>query len=474
MRFLLIFITLYGLVFRCHAEAETRVFRRLKQAADGERLTCIGTLPGAGGCIYIGTEKRVWKSGDAGMTWSCIFKCAQDAGPVYDIYCRSSLHVYIATGKGLYATRDGGMIWVRLFKSRYSEDRPPLSVAVSGVNAVYVLSQDGLHRSDDDGLTWLKIFANDTEESHDTDMQEGEWDFSGSFFRRVRIDFAGNVYLVTENGIYKSSDMGVSWRIVTGSWLRGYGLNGCLVPEKEGDDVYVAADKGVLIGGDSGSWTIAYSGLESPAVRGLAHAGIMGYDLWCVTGSALYGMGAPKNMQTAGPVSCPDNVPGIRQVQEAAIAYAEVGPEKIQKWRKAAKFKAILPRVSFGVDHSGSDTYEIYTSSAQAYSIVGPRDNTDSWDITLTWELGDLIYNESQTSIDVRSKLMVQLREDILASLTRIYYERRSIARELAVISDKSYNETAELHLRLEELTSYIDGYTGGWFSEAAACDSKK
>ena len=150
-----------------------------------------------------------------------------------------------------------------------------------------------------------------------------------------------------------------------------------------------------------------------------------------------------------------------------AIEYAEVSPKKIKKWRRGASLKAILPKVTVGIDKSGSDTYEIYTNSSNAYSVMGPRDYTDGWDVTLTWDLGDLIFNDFQTSIDVRSKLMVQLREDILSEVTRLYFERRRLQIELLTRMPDLTNALPEKELRVQELTASLDALTGGGFSGA-------
>ncbi len=39
--------------------------------------------------------------------------------------------------------------------------------------------------------------------------------------------------------------------------------------------------------------------------------------------------------------------PTIQDVQAAAIEYAEVHPDKILKWRRKAKYKALVPTVGF-------------------------------------------------------------------------------------------------------------------------------
>ncbi|MFH1640701.1 MAG: hypothetical protein ABIA66_01925, partial [Candidatus Omnitrophota bacterium] len=160
-----------------------------------------------------------------------------------------------------------------------------------------------------------------------------------------------------------------------------------------------------------------------------------------------------------------DSEPSINEVLEAATRYAEVNSEKITQWRKAAKRKALLPDLSIGVDHDIKDTYEIYTSSTTNYWTTGPANTSTGWDVTLNWDLGDLIWNDDQTSIDVRSKLMVQLRDDILNEVTRLYFERRRLQIGLLLNPPKELNDKIEKNLRLQELTAGIDALTGGWFS---------
>jgi len=55
---------------------------------------------------------------------------------------------------------------------------------------------------------------------------------------------------------------------------------------------------------------------------------------------------------------------------------------------------------------------------------------------------------------------MVQLREDILEEVTRLYFERKKLIREVSI-----GNASMEKTFRVEELTAYIDAYTGGEFS---------
>lgn len=151
--------------------------------------------------------------------------------------------------------------------------------------------------------------------------------------------------------------------------------------------------------------------------------------------------------------------PTIRQVQQAAIRYAEVQPEKIDSWRKKAKIKGLFPEVS--VDYDKTIYGSVSSSTGKSVFATGPYD----WGISLKWDLADIIWDCSQTSIDVRSRLMVKLRNDILEKVNKLYFERRRLQIELLQNASLGSDKSLKKQLRIEELTADIDGLTGGYFS---------
>jgi hypothetical protein len=159
--------------------------------------------------------------------------------------------------------------------------------------------------------------------------------------------------------------------------------------------------------------------------------------------------------------------PKINEVQAAAIKYAEVEPEKISRWREKAAKKAFLPKLSASVNRDTSDLWHWESGSTTKTGddvLIRGRD-TVGWDVTLTWDLGEVIWNEDQTSIDVRSRLMVELRDDILDEVTKLYFERLRVKMELDNLSIEDRKKRLEKELRLEELTASLDALTGGYFS---------
>jgi hypothetical protein len=162
------------------------------------------------------------------------------------------------------------------------------------------------------------------------------------------------------------------------------------------------------------------------------------------------------------------NEPEIKEIQEAAIRYAEVQPEKIERWRKSALKAAWMPQINIGIDRDVSDLWHWETGSTTRVeddTLIKGCDSIE-WDVTLSWDLGKLIWNDDQTSIDVRSRLMVQLRNDILDEVTKLYFERIRVKMDLDNITLEDRKKRFEKELKLKELTAYLDALTGGFFSQ--------
>lgn len=161
--------------------------------------------------------------------------------------------------------------------------------------------------------------------------------------------------------------------------------------------------------------------------------------------------------------------PTIQEVQATAIEYAEVHPDKILKWRKKAKYKAWLPDLGLKFQQDRDSAQSRY-QSISGDSTLGmyekvPYTDERMWYATVGWDLSDLIWNSAQTSIDTRSRLMVQLRNDVLDEVTRTYFERRRLQIEMLLSPPEDMREKIEQQLRIQELTANIDALTGGYLS---------
>jgi hypothetical protein len=158
--------------------------------------------------------------------------------------------------------------------------------------------------------------------------------------------------------------------------------------------------------------------------------------------------------------------PTIEEIRESAIEYASVHPNMIEKWRRAAANKAWLPSVSFDYDKGKDWQVSDYCSSGVCSDDDITEGKDSEWSVSLSWDLSDIVWNSSQTSIEIRSNAMVKLRDDILNEVTRLYFERRRLQLEMVTIPPQDVNEAIEKELRLQELTANIDALTGSYLSK--------
>ncbi|MCD4781008.1 MAG: hypothetical protein K8S27_10740 [Candidatus Omnitrophica bacterium] len=170
--------------------------------------------------------------------------------------------------------------------------------------------------------------------------------------------------------------------------------------------------------------------------------------------------------------------PSISTVQHWAIRYADVHPDKIQEWKKKALRQAWLPNLSIGVDVDKNRTmsdsiWGSYSGGGQHY--LGPDDKTFynnlGFGLNVSWDLGDVVWSTDLTTIDSRAKINVELREDILNQVTRLYFERRRVQLELLKEDVYEFYGEDDKELRLAEITALLDAYTGGQFTQALKSD---
>ncbi|MCK4463887.1 MAG: hypothetical protein KAU58_06210, partial [Candidatus Omnitrophica bacterium] len=388
--------------------------------------------------------------------------CRGEQKGVNDIKILENSSLYIATKNGLYESFDYGKNWKRVFKGKTLDKRYIKSITIkSDKKCFYILTFSGLYKTMNNGLSWKKLIIDGIKEEINEEEEQ-----SNIVSKKITIDKENNLYLSTNKGVFKSPDEGKSWNKLSEIGLSNRNINFCLVSEIDSDKIYAATEGGVFeYIKDENKWINLYSGLASTRIKSLSFNSRNEDFIFCLAENNIYRT-TDENNYLEIIYSNFNSEPSIRNVQEMAVTYAEVHPDKIRKWRNGAKLRGILPKITFGIDRNTSDELHWDTGGSDTL-VIGPDKEKTSWDITCTWDLGDFIYNEHQTTIDIRSKLMVQLREDILNEVTRLYFERRRLQMELA--DDKPITQARRIKkdLRLQELTASIDALTGGTFSDA-------
>lgn len=170
--------------------------------------------------------------------------------------------------------------------------------------------------------------------------------------------------------------------------------------------------------------------------------------------------------------SAPRGEPSVAEVHRAALAYLDLGPERMRRLRHGVERRGWLPVVSLRVDRdlSGSrelDLDETYTSGDYRRFLDKERDRRRSLDVSLIfeWDFGDVLYHRESIDVSEESREVAELRDDVLDEITQLYFERRRVLRELASLPPEEEQEAAALRLRADELAAGLDAWTGGWLS---------
>ena len=500
MRFIL-FLSLFTLLPFSLVFAQEQIWRRIRGVADTQ-ITSIGIYLQNPDVLYLGSN-FIYKSIDGGRSWSKVF-AVPGMGKVNFLQVQKDL-VYAGTEKGLFLSKDGGETWRRVFKGK-GEANNVLSFAQSrSANLLYLGTQRGLFKSRN-GQRWRKIKGRLSEievYQVQVDLENPEVAYAltekglfstedgGRNWKRLLVSFAEEekekerrlkdleiglegLYLGGKDCLLKSTDKGKSWEEWRIGLLSGVDIRSLALEERK-RILYLGTDKGVfkLSLGEQECLPL-HQGLSSLDIRKIVLAR---GSLYAITKKGVFQRKVEEKGYSEEKVSWERRIsrlfayePTIQEVQEKAIEYAEVHPQKIKRWRRLSARRAILPKLSIGVNGAKNRTLSdsIWGSSSGKHHI-GPDDKTVDdnlgWDVSLTWELGDLIWNSEQVDIDTRSRLMVQLREDILDEVTRTYFERKRVKIDLFLSPPADEKKRIEQRLKLEELTANLDALTGGWFS---------
>lgn len=311
---------------------------------------------------------------------------------------------------------------------------------------LYIVGEDGVYRLNAAGPLY-KIFS--TRKSSD-----------GLRARCIKADIQqpDHLWLCTNNGLYASIDGGSSWQKIFIDGLGSASVNYLAQNPADPETLYLCSDAGLFkIEAATGKSEILYQGISTSRIQWIDFSAAG--EIYLATDQGLF-KSDPTPTETSAPAIGINQLligePTIREVQEAALLYNSVHPTKTQKWKKKLKYRALLPKFSVDYDKTIGSSF----SQAGHYYATGPYD----WGVSLTWDMGDLLWNSYEDDIDNRTKLTTQLRMDILDEVNRLYFERLRLKHEIAQ-ADPAVPDTFGKILRLAELTATLDGYTGGLYS---------
>ncbi len=442
-------------------------------AAGDNEVTC---LTGRGKNILIGTKRGIFRSEGGGKAWRNVFRTLfADKSNIIslDTSKYDLKKVAAVTAKGIFLSYDLGEHWKDISGNLKNKS---LHCIALNKELIYVGGEDGLYVKKEDSDAWERICARSTPERPEGEESEEpaeEPEYRGAV-NCIAVKGA-SVYIGIDEKILYSETGGKDWRDFERQGLGGV-INDIIISKKE-DKLYCATSKGVFeFDKETSRWRELYKGMDRiRAVNDIELAGEEGRSLWALTEKGVYKFEPGKytgNQYTDIENSLKtfkiifDGEPTYTQLAKAAMKFNEVSPDKIAKWRKAAQVRALMPKVSLGMDKHQSTNYEIYTSATRDYVTSGPDDIYNALNFSVSWDLSNLIWSDDQTNIDVRSRLTTQLRNDILDDLRRTYYERKRLQFEIMQSPPQDQRLLFEKQMRIRELTQEIDDLTGNYLTE--------
>ena len=432
--------------------------------------------------VYAATDSGLLESKDGGETWQMIY----DPQEAREKQCLSVLGegetIFIGTAHGLFYRSIENPQWTRF--SGELGDTAIYELAKDS-QYFYVATDSNLYRWKGNKQSIKKIFSVGSKET-ETETEAIVVPENPVFVRKIKDLVVSGVqrkvlFLATSRGIFRSHNSGKDWSRISTESLpldavstllalpiseiqsTSHGKEALSPDDKssgEGFRLLAATTKGVYeLAGNI--WQPVYQGLETNDIRHLA-IDPRG-NIYAAADKGLFVLNDSEKLESSNRSPASSTEPTIREVQELAIKYADVHPDKIRNWYKASRQKALLPHLSAGLGRNDGELLH-WDSGANPDALVKGRETLD-WDVTLTWDFSDLIWSSDFTSIDSRAKLMAELREDILDQVTRLYFERRRIQVELINNAQIGVTKFQEKQMRIEELTALIDALTGGEFS---------
>jgi photosystem II stability/assembly factor-like uncharacterized protein len=144
-------------VFRSTDAGETWKQISPPQHAEIRNVESIAVDPRNSEIIYAGTWHLPWKTTDAGKTWTHIQRGVVDDSDIFALFIHPTApdSLLLSACTGIYETSNGGDLWMK-FKGIPSSSRRTRAIAAEPKNpkVIYAGTTEGLWKSSDGGLGW--------------------------------------------------------------------------------------------------------------------------------------------------------------------------------------------------------------------------------------------------------------------------------------------------------------------------------
>lgn len=173
-----------------------------------------------------------------------------------------------------------------------------------------------------------------------------------------------------------------------------------------------------------------------------------------------------------------EHEPTILQVHTWAEHQAHTSPQQVRRWLRQSVRFATLPQVELelqlrndwdqGFDYLNVDGAELVPEEEPfpVRSDAG-QGQAQTYKVRLVWDLDKLVMSSERIRALSEARDAVELRDRVLAEVTRLYFERRRLQVERLLAPHAEVAARVREELRIRELTANLDALTGGAFSAA-------
>jgi hypothetical protein len=235
----------------------------------------------------------------------------------------------------------------------------------------------------------------------------------------------------------------------------------------------LASDRGLLVGRPPET---SLRRAEPPLGRAAAWAvEAAGSVVYAATEEGLFESWPARSAPAAELQRVPEwtrDEPAVGVVQRAALLYLGLGPARMRQLRQRADRRGWLPRIDLragaGLQRDRSRDFDQAFVSGALRELLDEeldRGHDASLSLTLSWDLGDGVFDPEVIDLSREARAVIELRDDVLDEINRLYFERRRVLVSLAGLGLDDGAESIRLRLRADELAAGLDAWTGGWFS---------
>ncbi len=391
-----------------------RTIFRGRRPGEGDIL-CAAFDPRDSNKIWLGSQSGLWYSVDGGKTFRLVYgKFRRMNIREIRFHPRIPTILYVATNRALFVSRDDGKTFDEPLTIA-SGQRRITSLAILPTRPVRVIvgTGGGLYTSVRKGQ----------------DMRFRTLEAQGIGDRQITYITSSlasplSLYLVNDRGVFVSRNGGKRFRLMRDGMLSNV-IRFISVSPTDPNDIWAATEYGVM------RWSKSILGH-------LTRAQLTRFERYL------------------------KREPSIWSVVLSALRFMHLrAPLNAQHDRFRAR--ALLPelRFRFLVTHDYDQDFAPFRNPIPIQSNEGRAFFLEG---NLTWNLGQIIHDTRETALITELRRLRRIRDRLMTRVIRLFYARRRLQYQLLRFRDKQFSRYLRLRFKLGEITSHIDGLTGGMF----------